>query len=302
MTTATEPKPRTGRGRRPRAVALVALLCATGALPGCGLSVIGHRVDPFGRGAKAPSMSNLAESIRDTREQASLAPHEPYWSYRLGEIYVTADSLELGEAALRGALSVDPTYAPALSMLSKLYFTTGRNQQAVDMLEAARARTETTPKGFPPALRVGLALHYDALGRADLSRGVLAGLTSRERDGSPSVYLILRGASPDSATALANQALHDAPKSAVSQNNFGITRLRAGDPAGARRAFLTAIEIDPRLAGPYYNLAILDKFYALDDEQATRWFNLYRERSTDDPDNLAQVFAPTAPAVAGKGE
>src|SRR4030095_2768425 len=127
------------------------------------------------------------------------------------------------------------------------------------------------PKGFPPALRVGLALHYDAIGRADLARTALAGVPSREREASASVLLILRGQSPDSATDLANQALHDAPKSAVSQNNFGITRLRAGDPEAARRAFLSAIAIDPRLPGPYYTLAILDKFYALDDSQAAHW-------------------------------
>jgi tetratricopeptide (TPR) repeat protein len=302
MTTTSIPIGDARRDRRVRAVAIAALVCAMAVLPGCGLSVLGHRVDPVQRGAKAPPTANLAESIRDTKEQGGLAPREPYWPYHLGQVYLSADSLELGEAALRSALAIDPTYVPALSMLSKLYFSTGRNQQAIDLLEAARARTETTPKGFPPALRVGLALHYDAIGRADLARTALAGVPSREREGSASVYMILRGQSPDSATDLANQALHDAPKSAVSQNNFGITRLRAGDPEAARRAFLSAIDIDPRLPGPYYNLAILDKFYALDDSQAAHWFKLYRERSSDDPDNLAQVFTPTAPAVAGKGE
>jgi len=288
------------------ATIVVAALASTG----CGMSVLGHRMDPFGRTAKAPKApkapdsANLAESLRDSREQAGLAPREPYWPYHLGQLYVAADSLADGEAALRSALALDPTYAPALSLLSKVYFATGRNQQAIDLLEAARTKMETTPAGFPSELRVGLALHYDALGRADLARNAVSGLSSRQRDGSASVYLVLRGASPDSATDLANQALHDAPKSAVSQNNFGITRLRAGDPAGARRAFLSAIEIDPRLPGPYYNLAILDKFYALDDEQASHWYKLYRDRAADDPDGLAQVFAPATPAtpVAGKNE
>jgi Flp pilus assembly protein TadD len=84
-------------------------------------------------------------------------------------------------------------------------------------------------------------------------------------------------------------------KSAVNHNNYGITKLRAGEPETAREAFLTAIEIDPSLPGPYYNLAILEKFYRFNDEAAVKWFGLYQERSRDDPDGLIDVFAESAP-------
>ena len=102
--------------------------------------------------------------------------------------------------------------------------------------------------------------------------------------------MTLRGAAPEQAAEQAATAVREQPKSAANQNNFGITRLRAGDPKTARAAFLEAIALDPRLPGPYYNLAILEKFYALDDAAASRWFREYWKRSNDDPDNLAAVF------------
>jgi hypothetical protein len=37
-------------------------------------------------------------------------------------------------------------------------------------------------------------------------------------------------------------------------------------------------------------MAILEKFYRLDDDAARKWFRRYRERSSADPDNLAQVL------------
>jgi Flp pilus assembly protein TadD len=88
--------------------------------------------------------------------------------------------------------------------------------------------------------------------------------------------------------------VRDEPKRAANQNNYGITRLRAGDPDGAREAFQKAIKLDPTLPGPYYNLAILEKFYLFDDAAAAKWYAAYRARSSDDPDGLAHVFAAPA--------
>ena len=120
------------------------------------------------------------------------------------------------------------------------------------------------------------------------------------RLGSAGVYVALRGDAPDSASAAAAGLVREHPQSAVNQNNYGITRLRAGDPEAASNAFLLAIELDASLPGPYYNLAILEKYYRLDDAAAERWFRKYRERATDDPDGLAQGFEKSAPKVAEK--
>ena len=54
---------------------------------------------------------------------------------------------------------------------------------------------------------------------------------------------------------------------------------------------MRAIDIDPKLPGPYYNLSIVARFFFFDEEAATRWLKAYRERSSEDPDNL---FGPVA--------
>jgi tetratricopeptide (TPR) repeat protein len=285
---------------------------AAATLTGCGPKVLAHPAPsieksraPRGKSAtETPRGKAATGTVLEAREQAQLAPAEPYWPLRLGELYLAADSTGKAEAALKASLQRDHFYAPALSLLSKLYFQSGRHQEAIEMLEAARSQPDRFPGGFPPELLAGLALHYDALDRTDAARGLMAGLprNARRGTGTAQVYLALRGEAPDSATDLAETMVRDRPKSAASQNNYGITRLRSGDPESARRAFLEAIEIDPRLPGPYYNLAILEKFYLFDDAAAARWFARYRERSSLDPDGLAEALGASEKKLAEKKE
>jgi tetratricopeptide (TPR) repeat protein len=228
----------------------------------------------------------------DLRSQSALQPSEPYWPYAIAREAMDDDSLANAERSLQAALARDSSYPPALALLSKVYFRSGRHAEAIQLLEAARARLDGTNAGFPPELLAGLALHYDALDRPDLAAELMGQVRKPESHGAGSarVYVVLRGESPDSADGMAKAAVDREPRSAVAQNNFGITRLRAGDPDGARRAFLAAVDLDPRLPGPYYNLAILEKFFLQDDPAAARWFKLYGERSQDDPDGLAEAF------------
>jgi tetratricopeptide (TPR) repeat protein len=231
-------------------------------------------------------------ALEDAALQASLAPEEPYWSFRLAELHLLAGAVADAETALVATIAIDSTYTPALSLLSRLYFENGRHEEAVEMLETLRSSPESFPAGIPRQLLEGLALHYDALDEIGLARAVMTEILqqSADLDGSTRVYLTLRGENPDSAEALAGEALKQNPGSAVNHNNYGITRLRAGDLPAARQAFLAAVDVDPGLPGPYYNLAILEKFYVFDEEAAAEWFRLYRERSLDDPDGLFAEF------------
>jgi hypothetical protein len=68
--------------------------------------------------------------------------------------------------------------------------------------------------------------------------------------------------------------------------------LRAGDAPAARRELVRAMELDPFLPGPLYNLALLDHHFFLDDEAARRWFSRYWELSRDDPDSLRGALFP----------
>jgi hypothetical protein len=60
------------------------------------------------------------------------------------------------------------------------------------------------------------------------------------------------------------------------------------------------MDLDSHLPGPYYNLAILEKFYLLDDAAAAHWFQKFQQRSSDDPDGLAKLFEPTNPGLANQ--
>jgi len=292
-------------GAASRAVVAVLLVAAAFTGSGCGVRSLGRGINPV-NWRPAPRAAVRADAIAEAREHARLAPAEPYWPYRAGELSLQADSLANAESALREALKIDPSYAPALALLSKLQYDSGRHAEAVDLLEAAREAYASRPGGFPPALQADLALHYDRLEQRALAGDAVAKLARPERSEqrAAAVYVMLRGSTPDRAAAPAAEALREHPDRAVHHNNFGITRLRAGDVEGARKAFLAAIDRDPKLPGPYYNLAILEKYYRFDDAAAARWFGDYWKRSHEDPDGLATVFgmAPVRALAAEKGD
>jgi len=202
------------------------------------------------------------------------------------------DSLEVAEARLREALRLEPDHAPALSRLSRLFHRTGRHAQAVERLAAVREGKLALSRGDRHTLLAGLALHLDAMGEWAEADAVLQQIPSSERvtDGGARVFLLLRGATPDSAAALAEAQAETEGRSAAAANNLGLVRLRRGETEAARKAFLRAIDLDSERPGPYYNLAILEKYYRLDDEEAGRWFARYRTRSSEDPDSLFAVF------------
>lgn len=263
---------------------------------GCGVPVVGKMGNLLGGESKL----SRAEQVAAMEQNTMLDPSEAYWPYHLAELQMGSGEVLLAEEALKTSLARDPAYVPALSLLSKIYFDGNRHEAAVVLLEAARSRTEDWPNGFPTELAEGLAIHYDALDRPDLAAAALAGMPTTEASGhSTPVFLKLRSEAPDGASAPALAALQKGDPSAVNYNNYGITQLRAGDPGGARTSFLRAMDINPDLPGPYYNMAILEKYYLLNDAAAARWFRMYRERSLEDPDGLVDVFAGKAPAEGG---
>jgi tetratricopeptide (TPR) repeat protein len=285
-----------------RTAAAAALLLACAGTSGCGATRLLSRHHPV------PPATPASARVTSAHTAEAQAPHDardPFWPYQNAVRLVAADSLAPAEAELKAALALDPAYAPALSLLSKLLFASGRHREAVTLLEPVRLE----PDAYAPEARLqllaGLALHEDALGETDRAARALAPVieAGSRQAGSAGVYVTLRGETPDAATELARDVARRDSKSAVHQNNLGITRLRSGDVDGARKAFASAIERDPSLPGPYYNLAILEKYYRFDDAAAARWFAEYWNRSHDDPDGLRGVFAAgvasDAPANGG---
>ncbi len=278
-----------------RGVLAFALASAVLPLAGCSRLFARHAA----RGVPVPAAAAAAPAPSAPAD----APHdsnEPYWPYAHATRLAGADSLAAAEAELKHALALDPTYAPALALLAELEYRAGRYREGVTLLEPVRLQ----PEAFSPAARArllaALALHEDALGDVTRAHAALAaaGDDAAKHAGSAAVYVTLRGATPEAATEMARAVAWREGKSAVHQNNLGITRLRAGDVEGARRAFADAIERDPALPGPYYNLALLEKYWRFDDAAAVRWFRAYWERSHDDPDGLYPAFAAALAAPA----
>jgi len=276
--------------RRVRALGAFALLALPLALGGCAVTLMGKRI---GMPARSPEARETAfqKDLREMREAAGLAPAEPYWPFRIAELYAGADSLAKAEAALEQSLARDPGYAPALALRASLDYRARRHDRAIRSLEAALARPGAFGGEPPRPLLEGLALHYEAVGEGDKARAILATATGRKNAAAPApVYLTMLGPAPEQADGLAEAAVRADPGSAANQNNYGIARLRAGDPIAARKAFERATKLDSTLAGPFYNLAILEKYYLFHDDEAARWFDAYWRRSQDDPDGLAGVF------------
>jgi tetratricopeptide (TPR) repeat protein len=241
----------------------------------------------------ASAAKRSLSQLEDAHEQAALDPAQPYWPYRIGELRRAAHAPAAAESAYRAALGRDPDYAPALAALSALWYDARRHDDAIEMLETARTRAAARPGGLDAALAGALALQYEAAGRPNEARAALAQVPDAHRTAARGafVYLTLRGDRPDAAAGAAEDAAGREPGSAVNQNNFGIARLRAGDVERAEKAFLKAIDLDPALAGPYYNLAILTRYYRYDETAAARWFEAYRRHGKADPDSLGRALA-----------
>lgn len=239
-----------------------------------------------------------ASEFQRLHREAALAPSEAYWPHRLAELHLAAGNADSARVHCDAALDRNADYAPALSLRSQMYWDTGDHQDAVVLLQAAEQRL----RPFPAELSVALALHLDAFGEFEAADEIFTALPPetpalRQLDG----YRRLRGDdytdSLDSARALAEAN----PNVAAHQNNIGIALLYAGQPHEAKRALERALELDPRLPGPHYNLAIVERFYFFQDEAARDHLRSYLQLASDDPDGLTAIFAQGTENAKGGG-
>lgn len=228
------------------------------------------------------------DPLGEARVRAQQSPSEPFWPYRIAQLQSSAGFAPQAEDALRTAIARDSAYAPALTTLSRLLYEQGRHEEAVRLLAPVREHRVPMPPADRAAVLSGLALHEAALGREDEARATLGELARDERDDAVAAeaWLAVRGTENAAALELTEKAVKADANSAANHNNRGIALLRAADPDGAAREFERAIELDPARPGPYYNLAILERWYRLDTVAATKRFQQYWTRSHADPDSL----------------
>lgn len=271
------------------AVAFVVLTgsgCAT--LGDIGNSMMFWRGDDDNRvvGGKSMSPEDIEADLLVTGEQMRNDPLEPYWPYHMGELQLARGNASEAVPFLQGALEDDPAYAPAVALLSKIYYDQRKHEEAITLLDGFIA----SHPGAPDALRAALALHLEAVGDLDAANATLdAGGNSREVRAART-FVALRGYQEEPILDTARRALDDDPGSAVNHNNYGIALLFAGQPDEARKSFMKALKIDGNLPGAMYNMAIVEAFYFFDEDTARNWFERYEQVANDDPDNLRTIL------------
>jgi Tfp pilus assembly protein PilF len=215
------------------------------------------------------------------------SPREPYWPCHMAELYLAKDSTAAGIDALKASLALDPGYAPAVSLLSRVYYDARMYPQAVTLIEDYLAHNTTAPD----ALRASLALNYEALGETARADAALAACTAGSREaGSARVLATLRHDDKDAMLAEAKRALDDDAHSATNHNNYGIALLVVGRPLDARKEFRAALDLDGDNPGALYNMAIVETFYFFDDASGRDWYTRYLAVDNEDPDNLKAHF------------
>jgi tetratricopeptide (TPR) repeat protein len=282
-------RPRTAPTRRDAAIfGVLALILVTSGCSGFGISGSGSTA------SMEPSDDARAVALAGMNRE----PREPYWPFRLAELCVASDSIATAVGHLHTALANDADYAPALSLLTRIYFDTGAHADAIALLDGYLTRHPESQA----ELRVALALHLDAAGERERAESVLERCTGDSRElRTARTYLSLRGDDPARALAAAREALDADRSSAVNHNNYGLALLCAGRPLEARDAFRAAIERDPALSGAMYNMAIVEAFYLFNDTAGREWFARYRRHSNDDPDGLASVLEDDVSKLTAPG-
>jgi tetratricopeptide (TPR) repeat protein len=280
----------TPAARRRAGHAFLGGVCVAVALGATGCSGLGFGSgSPESRLAEGTASQNEVDAaLAQARAQMDMAPAEPYWPYRMGQLYAAADSLTNAVVYLQAARDRDPDYAPAVSLMSKLQYNAGSHNQAVVMLEDYVARNPDAPD----AVRAALALHLEAIGDVERAEAVLneCGDDSREVR-TARTFVSLRGDDLASVLDTARRALDANPNSAANLNNYGIALLYAGQPREAREAFEQALKIDKTLPGALYNMAIVETFYFFDEDKGREWFERYKQHASADPDDLESVFS-----------
>lgn len=251
----------------------------------------GHEKQP-----DATPLDPLAEAHLRAQEQ----PNEPWWPYEAAALEAKSGRTADAEASLRASIARDSSYAPALSALSRALYEQGRHEEAIQLLEPVRAGRVTMNDAERATLLAGLALHEAALGRDADARETADALPS-EQGAHVKAVIAVRGTDKDVADKATEAALKHAPGSAASHNNRGIALLRAADADGAEKEFLRAIELDPTRSAPYYNLAILERWYRQDAAAATVRFKQYWALSHADPDSLYAELGRGTPTPVAEG-
>jgi tetratricopeptide (TPR) repeat protein len=231
---------------------------------------------------------NSTQAVQEFQQVLKLEPRLPAARYQLALAYLQGGNIQQAKTELKEATTVSPNYLEAQLRLAQLNLETGAVDPAIEGLthlvavqprlvegyvllgsahlmkkdpakaiEVYRKLAATAPKDPRGPFFVGLGLL--AQGKRDEARKSLHdALVLAPGYVDPLVQLVqldMVEKKPEAAVARVKRQIAAAPNSAPLQHLLGRTLEARREPALAETAYLKAIELDPRLVGPYLDLA-----------------------------------------------
>jgi tetratricopeptide (TPR) repeat protein len=216
-----------------------------------------------GGGADLRPRSADEELLR--REAAATQSPEPL--YQLSLLYLHENRSDDAVLALQESLQRDDDYVPALTLLARTLYQTGRVFEALDYFG------QRPVNDWPEPVQINIALLHAEVGNAIEARHIL----ESKQDGAWAqeartnlAYLDLLDEETMTARKNLEKLIQENMDAPEVLNNLAVARLRAGDVDGS-------VEILQRLTAQYedfaaahLNLALLLQHWLFDDEGAAR--------------------------------
>jgi len=203
------------------------------------------------------------QDARDVLEQlvkstAEKAPSQAY--YQLALCYVKQSEWKKAEEALQTFLQVSPEAFPALYLKGFVFFSTGRYEESLKIMEPLAERNSE----HAPTRKV-IGLNRYMLNRADLAEAELQRAVSLAPHDAEAYYylgrvLFMRD-NPAGALAALQKATELDASSVRAHNHLGQAYEALVQYPAAREAYLKAIELEKKQNAksewPYFNLGVL---------------------------------------------
>ncbi|MDP2007678.1 MAG: PEP-CTERM system TPR-repeat protein PrsT [Rubrivivax sp.] len=174
----------------------------------------------------------------------------------LAQIYIAEGNIDRAVTTLEDYLRAAPRDLTAVELLAQAHVRANRPARAVQVLRTALTFTES------PQLRSSLGLALVGAGLVDEALPELESAWAKgpqePRAGAALVNLYLQRKDVAKAQRLADALAKKQPTNPGFQDLLGTVRLRAGDLAGARKAYEEAARLDPKAIPPRLNLARMD--------------------------------------------
>ncbi len=175
----------------------------------------------------------------------------------MGSIFLAQRQYDRAVAMLQPALRAQPNDARVLAMLGEAAMRQGNPAKAASLFqEAANAYNDSD-------IQTGLGVSLISAGQGDAGFQALARAYAQAPASTqaavPYALALLKRGDPQKAAGVVEGILKREPGNVAMLNLLGITRLAAGDRAGARSAYVSAIRARPSFYPAHLNLARLDE-------------------------------------------